>query len=306
MNHHSSIIGIDGGGTKTHSILATLDGEFLASYTEGASNPHVVGFEASARVIAASIEKCLAHLHESASPNLKIVAGIAGIGRPADQETLRSALVRINTAYESIVLTTDVRIALEGALPWRSGIVLIAGTGSIAYYRDNKGGLIRSGGWGRILGDEGSGFTIAREGLRAVLLQHDGRGTETALTPLALRHYAIPSVDQLITEVYKKGTEISSFAPLVVDAAANGDDIAIRIIDEESKKLVSLVKPLIDRSISEGKLQLAMIGGLLEHKTAYSVKVRTLLKESYPNVYVQRPKFSPVVGALILALNEFK
>src|SRR5688500_3296505 len=179
------VLGLDAGGTKTICLLADGNGSVLATARRGGANLQAAG--------ELEVEKVLHEVMEEALEGTEIAPGviclgIAGVDRPDDAAVVRGIMKRIG--YKARVLVVnDALVALEAGAPGQPGIVVISGTGSICYGRNAAGEAARSGGWGYVLGDEGSGYWIGRAALRAVLREADKRGAQTALTPLLLQHF---------------------------------------------------------------------------------------------------------------------
>src|SRR5215212_6928630 len=216
------VLGIDAGGTKTVCLLADDHGRVIAQARRSGANLQAVG--------ELEVEKVLHEVMEEAIGERTIVPaviclGIAGVDRPDDSAVVRGIMRRIG--YKArVVVVNDALVALEAGAPGQPGVVVISGTGSISYGRNAKGEAARSGGWGYVLGDEGSGYWIGRAALRAVLRQSDKRGPRTALTPLLLEHFGVTQAQGLIHEVYHtnlKPTAIGALARSVATAFAQGD-----------------------------------------------------------------------------------
>ncbi len=299
------VIGIDGGGTKTRALLATPDGDILAEANTGPSNPQIVGFDRAAHSIFNLVRECCGKISQPVKLVKSVVAGIGGIGRSEDKSQLIEALKSVSIYTKNIQLEHDARIALEAALPWRPGIVLISGTGSIAFYRTKDNLFLRSGGWGRVLGDDGSGYDLSREALRAVMLAYEERGKTTVLTDKVLKFFNIGMPDHLISAIKRINGDIAPIAPLILESAQENDTVALEILENGANELVMLIQTLINQHAPEGKITLAFEGGLLDKDNVYSSLVRRKLKEKFPSLYVQKPKFPPVYGALILAINKY-
>jgi N-acetylglucosamine kinase-like BadF-type ATPase len=184
--------------------------------------------------------------------------------------------------------------------------VLVGGTGSIALYRTESNQFLRAGGWGYLLGDEGSGYAIGRDGLNAVFRQLDGRTEKTLLTKKALDHYGEQQVESLLTKVYIDHADVASFAPKVFEAGVERDRVANGILIKNSTELVELVRVLVMQVRPKKKLPVALMGGLLESENVYSKLVRDKIIHALPHVVVQKPKFSAAFGAAILGINAFK
>ena len=230
------VLGLDAGGTKTICLLADGDGSVRATARRGGANLQAAG--------ELEVEKVLHEVMEEALEGTDIAPaviclGIAGVDRPDDARVVRGIMRRIG--YKARVLVVnDALVALEAGAPGEPGVVIISGTGSIAYGRNDAGDAARSGGWGYVLGDEGSGYWIGRAALRAVLREADERGPRTALTPLLLDHFGVPRAQALIHEVYHANLKPAAFGALatcVQGAFEKGDEVAARILDGAAREL---------------------------------------------------------------------
>jgi N-acetylglucosamine kinase-like BadF-type ATPase len=223
------VIGIDAGGTKTVCLLANEHGEILARARGEGANLQAVG--------ELQVEKILHTVMAQAIGDRRIVPaaiclGIAGVDRPNDADVVRGIMQRIGL-NSRIVIVNDALIALETGAPGQPGVVIISGTGSIAYGRNAAGEAARSGGWGYVLGDEGSGYWIGRAALRAVLREADLRGPRTVLTQMLLDHFQVTQPQLLLHEVYHhhlKPAAIGALASSVQAAFSQGDEVAAGIL----------------------------------------------------------------------------
>ncbi|MCX6138463.1 MAG: hypothetical protein NTV54_13325 [Ignavibacteriales bacterium] len=222
------VIGMDGGGTKTAAVLIDKDGSTLAEHVAGPSNFQIIGVEKAAKVIVELVRECCSSAQCSPGDINAVTIGLTGAGRPADQERIgKTVLAAAKTARVKIArlsVESDARIALEGAFKGGAGIILIAGTGSIAFGKDAKGRVHRVGGWGRILGDEGSGFFIGRSGLTAITRHLDGRSPATLLSKMVAKEFGLKTQSDLIAAVYRNNFDVASIAPLVFKVAAKSDE----------------------------------------------------------------------------------
>jgi N-acetylglucosamine kinase-like BadF-type ATPase len=304
------VVGIDGGGTKTRALLVGFDGTVLAELTTGASNVRKKGVSDAAEIFFDLVVKCAAKAgapHESIA---HLVIGAAGAGRPSTRSELTSAIAALGQKHKfpisQITVETDARIALEAASPGKPVIALISGTGSIALYRADDGQIHRTGGWGSIIGDEGSGFAIARDACAAVMRQHDGRAEKTLLTEMALSHFEITEIEDLIPKLHSEKTELAPFAEKVLRAVKERDRVARQIILKNASDLVEHVRILLLAHPPKNKLTVCPMGGLLETENEYSNLVREKLTGSLPQIIIQKPKFPAAFGAAILGLNAFR
>ena len=298
------LIGFDCGATKSDCALADINGNILYTSTGGAANFLVTGSDGTSRIILSLLNDCIKKFNTDYSKIENIVIGAAGAGRREDAEKLGNSLHKIFSAdgikIKSIKVVSDAQIALQGAFPNEAGCILIAGTGSIIYGKDEKGTIYRAGGFGRLLGDEGSGYSIGRKGLQAAAKHFDGRGDETLIVKLIEEKYSIKTSDELITKVYKENFDIASIAEVVIIAAENEDLIAHHILYEESDNLIQHISTMM-KKMNAIDLCVSFAGSLISNKNIYSDLLREKIKTSLPSVKIVTPKHSPVEGAILLA-----
>ena len=192
------VLGIDAGGTKTVCLVADEQGHVLASARGPGANLPSLGELEVEKVLHEVMEQAM--LGQSGVPAV-ICLGIAGVDRAEDAAIIRSIMRRIGNKAPVLVVN-DALIALEAGAGDGPGIVVIAGTGSICYGRNERGQAARAGGWGYILGDEGSGWWMGQRAIQAVMRQADGRGPATSLTPRVLAHFGVTDAAMLVHEVY--------------------------------------------------------------------------------------------------------
>jgi glucosamine kinase len=198
--------------------------------------------------------------------------GLSGIDRPGAREELLS---RLHPLAGNIRLTNDAEL-IYGALDGGGGVVLIAGTGSIALGRDGAGVTTRAGGWGHLMGDEGSGYDLGRRALQAAAHAADGRGPETALLEALLRHWQVDRPLAMIERVYQSSekSDIAQLTTLVFAAARQGDKVARRIVADAAGELALAAIAVGDRlSFPDRRLPLALAGGLLTGVSEYRAMV---------------------------------
>src|SRR5215203_538366 len=223
------VIGIDAGGTKTVCLLADEHAQTLSQARWLGANLQAVGELQVEKVLH---DVMLQAIGDRDVMPAAICLGIAGVDRANDAAIVRGIMKRIG-AKARIVIVNDALIALETAAPGQPGIVIVSGTGSIAYGRNAAGEAARSGGWGYVLGDEGSGYWIGRAALRSVLRAADLRGPSTLLTPLLLDHFQVSGPQLLLHEVYHhhlKPSAIGALDVCVQNAFSDGDEAAVGIL----------------------------------------------------------------------------
>ncbi|MDZ7625047.1 MAG: BadF/BadG/BcrA/BcrD ATPase family protein [Ignavibacteriaceae bacterium] len=298
------LIGIDGGGTKTDSAITDLSGNIIHQTTGKASNFLVVGIEEAVENIFALIEENLFKLEGDFADVKQIVIGVAGAGRKEDAQLLEKSFKdyadQQGIHFKGVKVVSDAHIALEGAFPDSAGCILIAGTGSILFGKDEKGVIHRVGGFGRLIGDEGSGYSIGRKALNAVSKESDGRGEATLISEMLNAKMNSSSSTSIINEVYKEKLDVASVAKIVIEAAEEGDPIAEDILDEEADELVLHIKSLMNK-IQTANLNVAFSGSLIDNKNFYSDLLKQKIKSTLPKVIVVKPASTPVSGAILFA-----
>ena len=267
-------IGVDGGGTKTITVAVDANGKELARHTASTSNPAVIGFDKCVEVLTTSVRAVTA---ESGAqlPLASGWLGLSGFDRPGDRERIAPGLREF---VKNPYLSNDGELVLA-ELQDRIGVAVISGTGSIAIGRNAAGERARAGGWGHIFGDEGSGWALGTEALRAISEQIDGRGKETMLTTLVMNAWELDDPTEIVTRAYARETEkrdIAKLSSLTIRASWEGDEVANQIIAEQSEKLAGQVIAVANRLGFTEEIPLAMSGGLLLHVLSY----RTALREA--------------------------
>lgn len=292
-------IGIDGGGTKSKCICVDDELKIIYEIEGGATNPLSIGFDKAALT--------LINLIESISKKRKIafcVMGIAGCGRKESVVKLKNSLIqkskesKINLPDFEIV--SDIEIAHEGAFAGKEGMILIVGTGSVLFAKTEEGQSFKIGGFGKIIGDEGSGYQIGKKGLQAAAKSFDRRLSKTILTKVLYEHFGINSGEELINSIYIDNFDIAKFAPYVIKAAENKDKVSLSILNEELDEL-ELHLIAAEKFLSGEKLQLCLIGNLVSNNNFYSRLLKKRIKQNFKGIKIKKAKYSPEMGAAILA-----
>ena len=201
MDNMEYIIGIDGGGTNTIGLLATKTGECIANSHAGPSNYHVVGTKQTHDVLKEVVTNLSVHIDDISLDSIHFCIGMAGLGRDEDKKVISQVCDNIGIGKNRI-LTHDAHIALVGGTGKQEGVIVISGTGSIVYGIDRHGKEARAGGWGYLLGDEGSGYDIAIKGLQAVVRAADKREEPTRLTDMILNKLELNQPSDLVRWIY--------------------------------------------------------------------------------------------------------
>ena len=291
------IVGVDAGGSKTRAV-AWKDGEAVGQALGGAGAVRPGRALAAAGVIAEQARRVLANAGVLRAETL--VVGAAGVGREAERRELAQAL-RGESVAERVLVVTDVELAEAAAFGDGPGIVLSAGTGSIAVGRDAAGESFRQGGYGWQMSDEGSGYAIGRLALVAVGRARDGRGDETTLTGELLRVQRCEGLDDLVRWSTTAAVgEVAALAAVVLSAAAAGDTVAEGITSYAAGELVALVANLAEQITEPRPVPVGLAGSLLGPGSLLRDRILTLLARM-PEVRAQQMPVDPLDGALHLA-----
>lgn len=295
-----AVLGIDAGGTKTVCQVADATGAILGESRGPGANLQNAGELQVEKILHEVIQS--ATLQADAWPTSACI-GMAGVDRPEDAAIVRGILSRLVPRCP-VVVVNDALIALEAGAPGAPGVVLIAGTGSIAYGRDDRGHAARAGGWGYVLGDEGSGYWLGRQALRAVLRASDGRGPETRLTERVLAHYDVSRPQDLVREIYYgrfKPSTVAAIASLVEDVANEGDAWALDLIETGARELSLAAQAVCDRlGLTTGPVILA--GGIFRAVPRLRAGVVDSLTAHRPGISVRSLTREPAAGAVSLAI----
>ena len=272
-------MGVDGGATKTLAVVVDVSGHECGRGVAGSGNHESVGFERAVQNVREAVDAAM--LMAGATLPLEAAwIGLAGIDRPEDQALF---LPRLESLASQMRLTNDAELALA-ALPGWTGIALIAGTGSIAIGRGPTGTIARTGGWGHVLGDEGSGYDLGRQALQAALQAADGRGGQTRLLALIVEHWQLARIEDVLPYMYQHfdKAEIARLSDLVFAADQAGDAVARGILSRSASQLARHVLVLHDALGFAPSVPLALGGGLFVHQRRYRQPVLRRLRARIP------------------------
>jgi glucosamine kinase len=293
-----TLLGVDAGGSHTTVVVADAEVRVLARVDGPASAMRPGGGEKSAAVIADTARRA-AHQAGVALPAQWMGVGAAGAGRDVEQQELEEALLATDLA-EEVQVVSDGEAALRSAFGAEPGMLISAGTGSIAYARDLAGRLHRAGGYGWQMGDEGGGYWLGRRALGAAGAQRDGRGEGSTLGSRLLGALGLRDFDDLVRwAATATPAQVAGLAPHVVSAAVEGERVAQAIIHEGAAALGDLVRVLLSRFPNAGPIPLATGGGLLRPESPLLTALRANLGGD-PVALAHRP-VDPALGALSLA-----
>jgi N-acetylglucosamine kinase-like BadF-type ATPase len=299
------VLGIDAGGSKTLALAAGPDGRELGRARGGPGNYHAVGFAAASSAITDAVRDALHAAGAEASQVRSLCLGAAGVDRPEDgalwMEWARQAFP---DAAARIVNDALIVLAAGGSAGC-CGLAVIAGTGSIVYGRAEDGRTARAGGWGYLLGDEGSNYAIGLAALRAACRAADDRGPDTLLTQMILKHWGLAQPADLVGKVYGEiaRKDIARLGRVVEMADAAGDVVAGAILEEAGVELALAARSVVRRLALEGPYCCAMAGAVLLRgprvQEAFLASSMTMGLQFDPLARVEEP----AVGAVTLAVE---
>ena len=296
----SAILGIDGGGTRTTAWLADAHGRVLGRSVAGPSNPVKVGIEAAERELLLATRRAARDARLAGGPLKVVCVGLAGVDRPAVYRGLSRWLRRAIPAGNHL-LTSDAAIALQAAIGARPGILVISGTGSIAYGHDATGQAARCGGWGSLFDDGGSGYDIGRKAIIAALQAHDGRGRGTRLGAEICRTLRLKDITWIVLKPLAPH-QIAALFPLVLEAARQRDAVARRLLDEAGRDLAELALALIRRfGWQRQAVAVVQAGGVFQASRRVRLSFELHVSKCAPLARFTTLQRPAVEGALMLA-----
>lgn len=304
LNTQHSVVGVDGGGTKTEAVIMDANQRVIGEGRSGPSNPLRVGLAASAAAVREAIDIACAMAKLRRGDLVAAEIGLAGARRHELRERMREMLTALGIGEIEVV--TDADIALYGATDGAPGLVVIAGTGSICCGINSRGKSFCAGGWGPISGDEGAGAWLARRALRAIAYASDGRGPTTMLTDLACAYFHVTTADDLTTAIYAPtitNERLAGFGKDVVEAAKRKDSIALEIVTEGGRELgLAAVAVIRQLQLEKERFQIAYVGGVFRASGDLVLNpLRAEVKKIAPRAYFEPPHFAPAVAAARMA-----
>jgi glucosamine kinase len=291
------LIGVDGGATKTIAAAFDLDTGTVTAAETGPSNPEAVGYEAAA----ASINEAISEVLGQAKQVAAAVLGVAGIDTGEEQKRLLSG-VSVLSAPVTLAVNDVVTAWAAGSLA-SPGIAAISGTGSNTFGVNSRGGAWRCGGWGHILGDEGSGYMIAVNAIRAALAYRDGRNDWTVLVPRLLDFYHLRHIEDIKPVIYRDfdKARIAAFAAQVAEAADEGDDMATEIFRQAAADLAQQISTVYAALDFGGPAEVTLIGSNFRAGEVFIGPLREHLRHVTGGRDFAAPRLPAVGGSLWLA-----
>lgn len=307
----SYVIGLDGGGTKTEAIAINQQGHLLYRYEGGATNPNSVTYSMAERHLVDILDHVLSQPTLQAVSCGAICLGLAGGGTADVQQYFTTFIeqyfAKNQNPFTQVIVTTDAHIALVAGLGREYGILVISGTGSIAFGITPEGKTYRTGGWGHLLGDQGSGYAIGLLTLQAAVRRYDGIGAETTLFERILQHHQWTKIDELKSYIYQPQIQkqhIADYARVSIEAAEQGDAIARQIIHQAADEMAILTKALVDMDEQFTGLPIVMSGSIFHYSQLFRARYIQQVREFTPHIEPRLGTEPAALGAAQLALQR--
>lgn len=291
------IVGVDAGGTSTVAALEQ-DGKIVRTHEGAPANASVAGVRAAGSAIAETITAAL----DGALPHA-IFVGAAGGARKEVAQSIEE-LLRERFPGARVGVRDDAYIALRASVPEGDGAVLISGTGSIAYAQ-RDGIEFRSGGYGYLLGDDGSGFAMGSAAVKLLLRAFDERAPRDEFVTRLEQALEVRTAVDVIARVYSESHPVAfcaSLAPLVLESANEGERSANKIVQSAALELAEMAKSLVKRAgLADSGAPLVLAGSLLSSNSLLTFLLETRLKNDLPQMPIYKGEAQPYVGALAAA-----
>ncbi len=306
-------IGVDGGGTKTQTIISDQNGNVLGISKVGATYLHSIDEDTLYKTLEDGILRALADSGLKSIEVSKSCFGIAGLDSPHDGALLQRAVKRINSVKldNNPLCVNDVATALRRGTDQDHGLVVIAGTGSNCYGKNKRGDEAFAGGLGHVLSDEGGSYYIGQRVLHAASKSYDGRADKTLLEELMYENYGVVDMREMIIKVHQPGfgkTQIASLAFICEKAAANGDKTALQILLDGAKELICMVATVNRKiNINSEPFNLVCVGGAFNKTNGPGrLYFEEHCKKEFSNATLVFPQNEPALGAALLAIDKYK
>jgi N-acetylglucosamine kinase-like BadF-type ATPase len=293
------LMGIDGGGSNLRVVIARQNLEVVAKGRAGTANPSVIGREMARGLVQRTMREVIQEAGLAEGEIGAVGIGIAGASVVHSREWLGEVVSQV-LPNAVLAASSDIEIALVGAHGARRGILILAGTGSVAYGVNAAGESVQVGGWGYLMGDEGGGYWIGMEGLKTVMRAENDETDLTGLSAIILEKLELKTSRDLIRWLYGADKvqirQVAALAPLIMQAADGGDSVAQQIIHRAAEELAQL-GGTVKKRLKMDKPKIGFAGGLLGEPNLLSRRLMELLKlEDFPQAL-----YPPVIGAALLA-----
>jgi len=306
MKQKSFFVGVDSGGTKLEVLITDEHKKVIHEGIYPSCHYSVHGAEKTSTELSNVILNVIKTKKLKLTDCLGMAFGIAGARQEFDRAKLQKLFVK-KIGVKNITVVTDAMNAITGAFSGDDGIILIAGTGSVLYGKHNDK-LIRVGGWGRILGDQGSGFIIGREGLRELVKEYDHKPLtkkESVFSKLVRKEFGMKQ-ENIVDMVFAQKFEIQRACECVIKAAHKNDKPYKKIVVDAADDLLQQIGLYIKLSKIRTKINIAFIGSLIENKNILSDTLKKGIKRNFKNVNIVKKKSKPTMGAIHIAMKGSK
>jgi len=306
---HNLYLGVDGGGTKTRAVLLDEEKTLVGEAFAGASNPLRVGVETAVLNIFGAINAACDAANKTRADIVAATFGLAGVRRLDLRQRVRERIAQ-KSGIKIVEVVTDAEIALYGATLGKAGIVIIAGTGSICYGKNERGETAVAGGWGPLAGDEGGGASIARRALQEIAKASDGRAMPTRLSEAGIDYFRTSTPENLLIAIYAPqidNTKIAGFARLVVETAKQGDEVAVEILREAGFELGIAANAVIKKlNLQRKKVPIGYVGSIFRAGELITSSLLETIHALAPKAYLAEPILQPARAAADVAFVNYK
>ncbi|ANY74298.1 N-acetylglucosamine kinase [Paenibacillus ihbetae] len=307
-------IGVDGGGTKTEAAAINASGQVISRFTGGSTNPYIVTFDGAMKELQAVIEGLMEPFNLSSASCSSICLGMSGVSSDEERQRVRQYLESHFLERQlspHIYMRSEAEISLMAVLERQYGILIISGTGSNTYGITKSGSIHRVGGWGHILGDEGSGYQIGLQTLKSVIKSHERILPPTRMSSLILKTYPLSHIADLKSYIYQPAItkqNIASFARCCIEAAEAGDHVALDILRSQADELAETTSALIMQHHEFATSDVVCIGSIFKHSRVFREAYRAAIRERYPRLQFPEAAHdrTPAHGAAMLAYRLFQ
>jgi len=301
----TAVLGVDGGGTKTHAVVADETGRVLGLAIRGPSNWEEVGLPRAADALERAATTALAEAYVDAGDLTASVFGLAGVDWKSDELRIETILRPLRLAG-SMEILNDAYVALRAGTSKPEGIVVIAGTGSVVAGRNERGEIFRTLGLGPYFGDYGGGSDISESALTAVCDAYLGKGPQTRLSDVICAHERVLTVEELLEVVSREQDDLPYVASEVLAVAEDGDPVAQEIVRRAGRELGENAALVARRlGMEDTPFELVVAGGLFQAETQLLVEpLFDAVRDVARRARVVRLSTPPVVGAVALALER--
>ncbi len=292
------VLGVDGGATKTLAAVLDLESRAIHLGRGGPSNEDAVGAAAAVQALLVASEEALGRAGITSERLGAGVLAVAGTDTEDLAQNVRSARA------DNWIVVNDVVAAWATATGGGPGVAAIAGTGSNVFGVGPDGRGWRAGGWGHLLGDEGSGYWLGVQSIKAALRDREGSGPATALSDAAPAFFEQPSVEAVAARVYSKPLtkgEIAAFGIETAKLAERGDAVARALYERGANELGEQILAVIRETGLQGDFPVGLIGSAFKAGSVFVEPLERVIHVRSPAARVQAVELAPVGGSLMLA-----